>query len=122
MRKRCERGTATFVMLGVLAVVLAVAAAGMVVGGYLVTLHRARATADLAALSGATAFQHGGPPCAKARAIAMSNGADLVACDQVGDQLDFVVAARVRVRIGLSGLPGLPKSVEAIAYAGTESS
>ena len=123
MRTRSERGTATFVMLGVLAVVLAVAAAGMVVGGYLVAVHRARAAADLAALSGAAAFQHGGAACPKARAIALSNGADLVVCDQVGDQLDFVVTARVRVRIGSEwALPGLPKSVEAIAYAGTESS
>jgi secretion/DNA translocation related TadE-like protein len=117
---RSERGAATFVMLGVLAVVISLAVAGMLVGAYVVAIHRARAGADLAALSGAAAFELGGAACRTAGRTASENRVELVTCDQVGDQLDFVVTARVRVPIGRS-MPGLPRSVEAIAYAGADS-
>jgi secretion/DNA translocation related TadE-like protein len=120
MTSTSERGAATFVMLGVLAVVISLAVAVMILGGYVVAVHRARTAADLAALSGAAEFARGGEPCPVARRAAVENQAKLVSCDQVGDQLDFVITARVRVAIGQT-VPGLPRSVEAVAYAGAES-
>jgi secretion/DNA translocation related TadE-like protein len=117
---RSERGAATFVMLGVLTVVISLAVAGMLLGAYVVAVHQARVGADLAALSGAAAFEQGGAACRTAGRTAGENHVDLITCDQVGDQLDFVVTARVRVSVGRS-LPGLPRSVEAIAYAGADS-
>jgi secretion/DNA translocation related TadE-like protein len=120
MRTTSERGAATLVMLGVLAVVVTLAVAGMIIGGYVVAVHRARAAADLAALSGAAEFVRGGAPCPAVRRATGENQAMLVDCDQVGDQLDFVITARVRVAIGRT-VPGLPRSVEAVAYAGAES-
>ena len=116
-----ERGAATFVMIAVMVVVVSFAFAGMVVGRYLVAGHRAQQAADLAALSGAAVFERGDAVCPRVRAIAVANGADLVTCDQVGDQLDFVVTARVRVEVEPAMLPGLPRSMEATAYAGKES-
>ncbi len=120
MRSTSERGAATFVMVGVLAVVISLALAGTIMGGHVVAIHRARSAADLAALSGAAAFAQGGDACRAAGRTATSNGASLLSCDRVGDQLDFVVTARVRVGIGRSTLR-MPRSVEAIAYAGAES-
>lgn len=120
MRPGSERGAATFVMLGVLAVVISLAMAGMILGAYVVAIHRAKTAADLAALSGAAEFERGGSACPVVRKTAERNDATLVSCDQVGDQLDFVITARVRVTIGRTA-PGLPRSVEAIAYAGAES-
>ncbi len=117
---RSERGAATFVMVGVLAVVISLAVAGLLLGGYVVAIHRARSGADLVALSGAAAFEQGAAACPVARRTAADNRVELVSCDLVGDQLDFVVTARVRVVIGQS-IPGLPRSVEAIAFAGVDS-
>lgn len=124
-RIRSERGAATFVVVAVMAVVISLAVAGLVLGGYLVAEHRAQQAADLAALGGAVEFERGGSVCARARTVAVANGGRLLSCSQVGDQLDFVVTARVRVSTGwsrLAGLPGLPSSVEAVAYAGAMSS
>ena len=115
-----QRGAATLVMVGVLAVVMSMAMAGMLLGAYVVAVHRARVGADLVALSGAAAFEQGGAACRTAERTASENRVELITCDQVGDQLDFVVTARVRVPVGRS-MPGLPRSVEAIAYAGTDS-
>ena len=64
---RSERGAATFVMVGVLAVVISLAVAGLLLGGYVVAIHRARSGADLVALSGAAAFEQGAAACPVAR-------------------------------------------------------
>ena len=69
----------------------------MVICGYLLGYHRARAAADLAALSGAVAYQQGRDGCAEARRLASVNGAGLAACEDVGDQVDFVITVRVTV-------------------------
>jgi secretion/DNA translocation related TadE-like protein len=108
-------------MVGVLAVVMSLAFAGMVIGRYLVASHGAQQAADQAALSGAAAVQHGGAACPRVKAMAAANGAELVGCDQVGDQLDFVVTARVRVAVDAARVPGLPRAMEATAYAGVVS-
>jgi secretion/DNA translocation related TadE-like protein len=104
-------------MAAIMGVVVALCAAAMVIAGYLVGHHRARAAADLAALSGAVAHVRGEDACEQARRIAPQNGARVTGCTRVGDNVDFVVTVRTAVPVG-SRLPGLPRTVEAEAHAG----
>ena len=103
---------------GVMGVLVLLSCAGMVVVGYAVAGHRARGAADLAAASGAVAFGRGEDACRQARRTAAGNGARLVRCDQVGDQVDYVVTVRVAIGVGMR-LPGLPRQVESLAHAGS---
>ena len=114
---RSELGSATALMVGIMGVVVALSSAVLVIAGYAVGYHRARAAADLSALSGAVAFQQGREPCAQAAVTAKQNGARVVRCDQVGDAVDFVVTVRVSVGADMR-LPYLPRTVAAVAHAG----
>ena len=116
---RCseERGSASVLMAAIMSVVVLLGAAAMVIAGYLVGHHRARAAADLAALSGAVAYARGENACHQARRIAPQNGATVASCTRVGDEVDFVVTVRTAVAVR-SRLPGLPRTVEAEAHAG----
>ncbi|HLL63958.1 MAG TPA: Rv3654c family TadE-like protein [Propionibacteriaceae bacterium] len=114
---RDELGSGTVLMAAVMSVVVALAAAATVVAGYLVSHHRARSAADLAALSGAAVHARGEDACDQARRIARRNGARVTRCDQVGDSVDFVVTVRVVVEVGVRS-PGLPRRVQAEAHAG----
>jgi secretion/DNA translocation related TadE-like protein len=100
-----------------MSVVVTLAAAATVVAGYLVSHHRARTAADLAALSGAAAYARGEDACDQARHTADRNGARVTRCDQVGDRVDFVVTVRVVVEVRVRS-PGLPRRVEGEAHAG----
>jgi secretion/DNA translocation related TadE-like protein len=112
-----ERGVASMMMAGVMGVVVTMGCVAMVICGYLLGYHRARSAADLAALSGAVAYQQGRDGCAEARRLAAANGARLAGCDEVGDQVDFVITARVSVAARLA-VPGLPRTITAEAHAG----
>ena len=114
--RRPERGSASVLMVGLLSVVVVLGAAAALIGGYALAYHRARSAADLAALSGAVAEQ-GRPACVDADRIARANRVRLADCDQVGDQVDFVLTVRVAAAVQ-SRLPGLPDEVEAEAHAG----
>ena len=114
---RDQRGSGTVLMAAVMSVVVALAAAATVVAGYLVSHHRARSAADLAALSGAAAYAQGEDACDQARQTARRNGARVIRCDQVGDPVDFVVTVRVVVEVRVRS-PGLPRRVEGEAHAG----
>jgi secretion/DNA translocation related TadE-like protein len=114
---RCQCGSASLLMVGVMGVVTMLGSAAIVVAGYLAAHHRARDAADLAALSGAAAYQQGQNPCRQADRTARGNGATVEHCDQVGDQIGFVVTVRVAVPVRLR-IPGLPRTAEAEAYAG----
>jgi secretion/DNA translocation related TadE-like protein len=114
---RSESGSASVLMTGVLGVVVALSSAALVIAGYAVGYHRARAAADLSALSGAAAFQGGRDACAQAARTARQNGARLDHCDVVGDAIDFVVTVRVSV-IARTRIPQLPRAVTAQAHAG----
>jgi secretion/DNA translocation related TadE-like protein len=114
---RSELGSATALMVGIMGVVVMLSSAALVVAGYAVGYHRARAAADLSALSGAAAFQQGREPCAQAALTARQNGARVVRCNQVGDAVDFVVTVRVSVVAG-TRIPHLPRTVAAEAHAG----
>lgn len=111
-----QRGSATIVMTALMAAVVMFSGAAMLIAGFQVAQHRARAAADLSALSGAAAFQQGSDGCGQARRTATGNGARLTACDHVGDEVDFVVTVRVSVTV-LTRIPGLPRSVTAEAHA-----
>ena len=113
----CERGSATALMVGIMGVVVALSGAALVIAGYAVGFHRARAAADLSALSGAAAFQQGREPCAHAALTATQNGARVDRCSQVGDAVDFVVTVRVSV-VARTRIPNMPRTVGAEAHAG----
>jgi secretion/DNA translocation related TadE-like protein len=114
---REERGSASVLMIGIMAVVVLLSGAALLIAGYLLAHHRARAAADLAALSGATAYAAGTDACAQARRTARANGALLTRCDLAGDPVDFVVSVRTSVPVGVR-IRGLPRSVAADAHAG----
>lgn len=117
-RARGERGSASVLLAGVMGVLVLLSCAAMVVVGYAIAAHHARAAADLAAVSAAAAFGQGEDACGQARRTAADNGARLVRCDQVGDQLDYVVTVRVAFGVNLR-LVGLPRQVESLAHAGS---
>jgi uncharacterized protein YjlB len=67
---RSERGSASVLMTGIMGVVVAFSSAALLIAGYAVGYHRARAAADLSALSGAAAFQQSRDACVAAEAHA----------------------------------------------------
>ena len=105
-------------MVGIMMVVLALSMTAICIAGYLLAAHRVRAAADLAALSGASAFASGADACAAARSNAKANNAQVLSCQQVGDVMDFVVTVRAEVEVDLA-VPGLPRELRATAYAGS---
>lgn len=112
-----ELGNASVLMAGILGVVMALSSAALVIAGYAISYRRARAAADLSALSAAAAFQHGRDLCAQAGLTARQNGARVDGCSKVGDAIDFVVTVRVSV-LARNRLPHLPRTVAAEAHAG----
>jgi hypothetical protein len=60
--RHSELGNASVLVAGILGVVVALSSAALVIAGYAVGYRRARAAADLSALSAAAAFQHGRDP------------------------------------------------------------
>lgn len=111
-----ERGSASVLMVGVMAVVMVCAGVAVVVVGYLIGIHQARGAADLSALSAAAMFERGEDGCAQARRTARQNAARMTRCDRVGDELDFVVTVRVAVDVRIPFV-GLPRAVGAEAHA-----
>lgn len=94
MRCRDDRGSALplVVALGGLTMLVGLAAAFTVATA--VAHRRAQAAADLAALAGASALQHGQDPCAAASDVGARNGADEVDCRVAG--VDVLVTARLQ--------------------------
>jgi secretion/DNA translocation related TadE-like protein len=118
---RSELGNASVLMAGILGFVLALSSASLVIAGYAVSYRRARAAADLSALSAAAAFHQGRDPCVQAGLTARQNGARVDGCSKVGDAIDFVVTVRVSV-LARNRFPHLPRTVAAEAHAGPVSS
>lgn len=101
-RSRCrpgrrEQGAATVLALAVVAVVLALATGGLVVGSAVVASHRARLAADLGSLAGAAALQDGSAAraCAVAAQVARVNGVVAQACSVNGADVEITVAVAV---------------------------
>ena len=60
--RHSELGNASVLVAGILGVVVALSSAALVIAGYAVGYRRARAAADLSALSAAAAFRAVGSP------------------------------------------------------------
>jgi len=112
-----ERGSGTVLVAGVVLVLMAVTAAILVVGGYLVAADRARGAADLVAVSAAAEQAGLGQGCRVAASVARLNGVQLMRCLVEGDSLDFVVSVTVRQPVR-TRLPLLPDGVPATSHAG----
>lgn len=116
--RRDEYGGGSMLILGLMVVVMTVTFVAALVAGYLIAAHRVEVAADLAALSGASAYASGRDGCSEARRNAAGNAARLVRCSQVGDQLDFVVSVTAEVEVDAL-MPGLPTRLRAVAHAGS---
>ena len=109
-----ERGSGTVYALGVIAVLLAavVGIAGLIQAQS--AAGRARAAADLAAISGATVLSSviaPGDPCAMAQRVAAANGASVSACSVAGEDVTVSVVVPTTIL-------GLPRQASARARAG----
>lgn len=112
-----ERGSGTVLSAAVVLVLAVVAAALLVLSGYLAAVHHARAAADLVALSGAARYVHGADACRASAQLALANRVRLAGCRVRGDQLDFVVDVSVAQAVA-APLALLPPEVTATAHAG----
>ncbi|MEP7191616.1 MAG: Rv3654c family TadE-like protein [Actinomycetota bacterium] len=97
-----ERGSVTVVMLAVIVTVLTLTVSGLLLSSAVLASHRARAAADLAALSAAGALLNGEPSaaaCQSAEMVASVNHGRLQRCVAVGMEVRISVA----VPAGLKG-------------------
>ena len=109
-----ERGSGTVYALGVIAVLLAAAVgiAGLIQAQS--ATGRARAAADLAAISGATVLSSvvaPGDPCAMAQRVAAANGASVSTCSVAGEDVTVSVVVPTTIL-------GRPRQATAQARAG----
>ena len=77
---RGQAGAATLLAVAMAGVLMVVGAALAVVGAMVVAHRQAQASADLAALAGATAAAQGKDACQAARDVALLNAGTVVAC------------------------------------------
>jgi secretion/DNA translocation related TadE-like protein len=102
-RRPDERGSATVVMLGVIASVLLLTISGLLLASAVLASHRARAAADLAALAAAGALIRGEPAlaaCESATQVAALNHGRVQQCIAFGTEVRLSVA----VSAGVKGL------------------
>lgn len=108
-----ERGSASILMVGVIAVALLIA---VMLGALAHAAHghaRAQGVADVAALAAAQQGATGaGDPCAVAGTLAAQHGALLTSCVVSGPMVE------VRVAVGVNPLPGWRAHADAQARAG----
>ena len=93
-RSSPERGSATVVMLGVIAVVLTMTVCGLMLASAVLASHRARAAADLGALAAAGVLIRGEPSaaaCQCAFRVASANHAELQSCSTLGAEVRLSV-------------------------------
>lgn len=102
MSWRSDRGSATIWMLGLGAVVLAVAMLTVTRGSAVLARHRLERTADLTALAAAQQIGRAAQPCAAASRIAAANAAALTSCTARLDPSgrSGTVAVTVRQTVG----------------------
>jgi secretion/DNA translocation related TadE-like protein len=79
-RRTTDRGSASILMLGIGMVVLAMGLGCAAIGAAVAQRHAAESAADLAAVAGASRIGVADDSCATASAIAVANGAEIVAC------------------------------------------
>jgi secretion/DNA translocation related TadE-like protein len=102
---RDERGAAVVVGIALSGLLLVVASASVGSVGIVLAHRRAQAAADLAALAGAGALQHGADPCMAARAIAARNRAVLTRCRVDGASVLVATAVALPRALGSGTIP-----------------
>ncbi|MEV6287283.1 Rv3654c family TadE-like protein [Kribbella sp. NPDC051770] len=101
---RTEQGSATLLVLCTAVLLFAAGTMATLWSAVSLATHRAKAAADLTALSTAQALQSGSPdPCALARDIATSNEATLITCTLTPETATIEVA--VPLNLGVLGTP-----------------
>lgn len=98
-----ERASVTVVMLGVIGAVLVLTISGLLLASAVLSSHRARAAADLAALAAAAGLMRGDPittACAKAAQVAAANHGRLQQCTVTAADIRLSVA----VDLGAAGV------------------
>jgi secretion/DNA translocation related TadE-like protein len=110
-RRRGAQGATTVVALGLVGLLLVVAAVATGTTAIVLAHRRAQVAADLASLAAAGALQAGTDPCGSAAAIAARHDADLTGCRV--DGFDVVVTTGVTLPPALGG-----RAVVARARAG----
>lgn len=102
-RWRVQRGSATVVMLGVIASVLMLTITGLMLASAVLASHRARAAADLGALAAAGVLMRGAPAtaaCQSAAEVAAKNQGLVQECITSGTE----VRLKVSVVAGVTGV------------------
>jgi secretion/DNA translocation related TadE-like protein len=105
-----DRGAATVLVVGVVAVVLVLTSGALMLASVVVASHHARLAADLASLAAAAALQDDGDTgraCASASQVARANGAALQSCSST---VGAVVTVLVTVDAALWPLPAVARS------------
>ena len=100
-RARDDRGAAVVVVIGLVAVLVFVAAVSVGTVAIVLAHRRAQVAADLASLAGAAALQRGADPCTAAASIAARHDAVLTRCVTEGPTV--LVATAVRLPAALGG-------------------
>ena len=111
-----ERGSATVLAVVIVGLLGLVATTGAALSGLLVAQRRVAAAADLSALAGAVASQHGEPVCPAVTVVARRNGARVERCKAVGETVT------VEAVLERTSLFGRSVSVRARARAGPDTS
>ena len=111
-----DRGSTTAFAAGLSLVLVTAATVAVIVVTLVLATHKARVTADLAALAAAVAVTDGGDGCAAATTSASANRALTTSCRVDGRPASFVVTVTVRVDTGLRA--PMPEAVSARSYAG----
>ena len=96
-----DRGSATVVMLGVIAALLMLTVSGLLLASAVLASHRARAAADLAALAAAGVLMRGQPAsaaCESAARVAAVNHGRVQQCIASGTEVRLSVAVPAGVR------------------------
>jgi secretion/DNA translocation related TadE-like protein len=96
-----ERGSATVVMLGVIASVLMLTISGLLLASAVLASHRARTAADLGALAAAAGLIRGetvGAACDRAAQVADKNHGRMVQCSVTGSEVRLSVSVLAGVR------------------------
>lgn len=101
LRARSDRGSASVLALGVIAVVFVLTAATVALLAATLASHRARAAADLGALAGAEVLNEGpawGSPCQVAAEVVSRNRSALVGCRISGSSIEIQVESTAPMR------------------------
>ncbi len=111
-RRRGEQGSAAVLAAVLVGALLVVTVLGTVVAAAVVGQRRVETAADLGALAGASALQHGAAGCAAAAEVVRLNGGVQAGCTVAG----AVVTVRATRRV--AAVPGRRLTVSSTARAG----